>query len=154
MTIRLTTYSFDLLLWRPYTKVQDNTGHSINDCSFCIRLDYWIVSSLSITIVYKSLCPSLFEIDAYFFYPFEIAATVPRVLHLSLVGVEKRPEPADPYHLSDKTDPKKGSELSLVGCSELIAGRQGLDCGASNVIRKDSHHQRYGIVWPHLLGFV
>ena len=57
------------------------------------------------------LCPSLFEIDAYFFYPFEIAATVPRVLHLSLVGVEKRPEPADPYHLSDKTDPKKGSEL-------------------------------------------
>ena len=45
-----------------------------------------------------------------FFYPFEIAATVPRVLHLSLVGVEKRPEPADPYHLSDKTDPKKGSE--------------------------------------------
>ena len=57
-----------------------------------------------------------------FFYPFEIAATVPRVLHLSLVGVEKRPEPADPYHLSDKTDPKKGSELSLVGCSELIGG--------------------------------
>ena len=100
------------------------------------------------------LCPSLFEIDAYFlFYPFEIAATVPRVLHLSLVGVEKRPEPADPYHLSDKTDPKKGSELSLVGCSELITGRQGLDCGASNVIRKDSHHQRYGIVWPHLLDF-
>ena len=67
MTIRLTTYSFDLLLWRPYTKVQDNTGHSINDCSFCIRLDYWIVSSLSITIVYKSYAPSLFEIDAYFF---------------------------------------------------------------------------------------
>ena len=108
--------------------MQDNASHSINDCSFsCIRLDYWIVSSLSITIVYKSLCPSLFEIDAYFFYPFEIAATVPRVLHLSLVGVEKRPEPADPYHLSDKTDPKKGSEFSLVGCSELIGGRQGLD---------------------------